>query len=152
MSYLRAHAETIDFYKKRSATTSTLDANHLLGEHVETIDFYKKHCTSKFNLNADHFYFSLCCCFISTNSWQNVPRMLSVHTGLFVTSGQSDFALWVVSSQRLGFLSLKGREPICLWRFNLGNSHTTRCGLFFETAHCSHKEKGVNTHIPFWIW
>lgn len=53
------------------------------------IDFYKKHCATKFNLHADHFYFSLCCCFISTNSWQNVPRMLSVHTGLFVTSGQS---------------------------------------------------------------
>lgn len=55
-------------------------------------------------------------------------------------------------SRRLGFLSLKGREPICLWRFNLEDSHTTPCGLFFQTAHCSHRQRAHQGFAPFWIW
>ncbi len=67
---------------------------------------------------------------ISTNVRQNFPRMQCFHTGLFVACVQSDTATcdpWVVSCQRLGFLSRRGQEPMhhAMWDFLWGGPLNT---------------------------
>lgn len=123
----------------------------LAWEHVETIEFYKKCCATTVCFQCiNHFHRSVPRCY-SIFPQMSVPRMRCFHTGLFVACVQSDFATcdpWVVSSQRLGFLSLRGREPMRLWRLNVESAHTTRCELFSETAHCTHRQRLSWTNSP----